>query len=164
MIEQLSQAGQVMTAKAPEFEADISGSTEALRKQFAELFAEISRQNGQLSDVMAHFRDFKVSYSWGFSNQWSVCMPLLVLWTLGSAYFHKQLDCLQEETEKLSDWLKQININIKAIKTSLPSSLADKEKSFKAMVDISQRMTDGKHEILFELIALERVPKMEIFK
>ena len=64
----------------------------------------------------------------------------------------------------MSDWLKQININIKAIKTSLPSSLADKEKSFKAMVDISQRMTDGKHEILFELIALERVPKMEIFK
>ena len=63
MIEQLSQAGQVMTAKAPEFEADISGSTDALRKQFAELFAEISRQNGQLSDVMAHFRDFKVSYS-----------------------------------------------------------------------------------------------------
>ena len=61
MIEQLYQAGQVMTAKAPEFEADISGSTEALRKQFAELFAEISRQNGQLSDVMAHFRDFKVS-------------------------------------------------------------------------------------------------------
>ena len=85
-------------------------------------------------------------------------MPLLVLWALGSVYFLKQLDCLQEETEKLSDWLKQININIKAIKTSLPSSLADKEKSFKAMVDISQRMADGKHEILFELLAQERVP------
>ena len=90
-------------------------------------------------------------------------MPLLVLWTLGWAYFLKHLDCLQEETEKLSDWLKQININIKAIKTSLPSSLADKEKSFKAMVDISQRMADGKHEILFELLALERVPIIEIF-
>ena len=111
MIEQLSQAGQVMTSKAPEFEPDIHKSTENLRTQFQDLFSEISRQNTQLSGVMGYFRDFK------------------------------------EETEKLSDWLKQININIKAIKTSLPSSLHDKEKSLKAMVDISQRMTDGKNWI-----------------
>ena len=111
MIEQLSQAGQVMTSKAPEFEPDIHKSTEDLRTQFQDLFSEISRQNTQLSGVMGYFRDFK------------------------------------EETEKLSDWLKQININIKAIKTSLPSSLHDKEKSLKAMVDISQRMTDGKNRV-----------------
>ena len=107
MIEQLSQAGVVMTSKAPEFEPDIAKSTEELRKQFQELFSEISKQNKQLSVVMGYFRDFK------------------------------------EETEKLSDWLKQININIKAIKTSMPSSLSDKEKSLKSMVDISQRMAEG---------------------
>ena len=53
----------------------------------------------------------------------------------------------KDESERLTDWTKQININIKAIKTSLPSSLSDKKKSLDDMQDLCSRLEKGKDQI-----------------
>ena len=53
----------------------------------------------------------------------------------------------KDESERLTDWTKQININIKAIKTSLPSSLSDKKKSLDDMRDLCTRLEKGKDQI-----------------
>ena len=53
----------------------------------------------------------------------------------------------KDETERLTDWIKQININIKAIKTSLPSILSDKKKSLDDMRELCVRLDKGKEQI-----------------
>jgi nesprin-1 len=52
----------------------------------------------------------------------------------------------KDETERLTDWTKQININIKAIKTSLPSTLSDKKKSLDDMKELCTRLEQGKDQ------------------
>ena len=53
----------------------------------------------------------------------------------------------KEETERLSDWLQQADINIKATKTSLFSNIEEKEKAVKDMNDLNKRLIAGKKEI-----------------
>lgn len=53
----------------------------------------------------------------------------------------------KDETERLTDWLQQANINIKAAKTSLLSTLQDKEKAVHDMEDLNTRLADGKRDI-----------------
>ena len=53
----------------------------------------------------------------------------------------------KEETERLSDWLQQADINIKATKTSLFSNIEEKEKAVKDMNELNKRMIAGKREI-----------------
>ena len=53
----------------------------------------------------------------------------------------------KEETEKLSDWLQQADINIKATKTSLFSNIEEKEKAVKDMNDLNKRLIAGKKDI-----------------
>ena len=52
----------------------------------------------------------------------------------------------KEETERLSDWLQQADINIKASKTSLLSSIEEKEKLVKDMNELNTRLTGGKKD------------------
>jgi nesprin-1 len=53
----------------------------------------------------------------------------------------------KEETERLTDWLQQANINIKAAKTSLLSTLQDKEKAVRDMEELNERLAAGKKDI-----------------
>lgn len=53
----------------------------------------------------------------------------------------------KEETERLTDWLQQVNINIKAAKTSLLSTLQDKEKAVRDMEEINEKLANGKKDI-----------------
>ena len=52
----------------------------------------------------------------------------------------------KEETERLSDWLQQADINIKASKTSLLSTVEEKEKGVKDMNDLNKRLIVGKKD------------------
>ena len=52
----------------------------------------------------------------------------------------------KEETERLSDWLQQADINIKASKTSLLSSIEEKEKLVKDMNELNTRLIGGKKD------------------
>ena len=52
----------------------------------------------------------------------------------------------KEETERLSDWLQQADINIKASKTSLLSNMEEKEKLVNDMKELNKRLTDGKKD------------------
>ena len=53
----------------------------------------------------------------------------------------------KEETERLSDWLQQADINIKATKTSLFSNIEEKEKAVKDMNELNKRLISGKKDI-----------------
>ena len=53
----------------------------------------------------------------------------------------------KDETERLTDWLAQVNINIKAAKTSLLSTLQDKEKAVHDMEDLNTKLADAKKDI-----------------
>jgi nesprin-1 len=53
----------------------------------------------------------------------------------------------KEETERLTDWLQQANINIKATKTSLMSTLQDKEKAVRDMEELNDKLAGGKKDI-----------------
>ena len=53
----------------------------------------------------------------------------------------------KEETERLTDWLQQANINIKATKTSLMSTLQDKEKAVRDMEELNEKLASGKKDI-----------------
>ena len=53
----------------------------------------------------------------------------------------------KEETERLSDWLQQADINIKATKTSLFSNIEEKEKAVRDMNELNKRLIAGKKEI-----------------
>ena len=50
----------------------------------------------------------------------------------------------KEETERLSDWLQQADINIKASKTSLLSTIEEKEKGVRDMNELNKRLIGGK--------------------
>ena len=50
----------------------------------------------------------------------------------------------KEETERLSDWLQQADINIKASKTCLLSNIEEKEKAVRDMQDLNKRLMAGK--------------------
>ena len=52
----------------------------------------------------------------------------------------------KEETERLSDWLQQADINIKASKTSLLSTIEEKEKLVKDMNELNSRLVGGKKD------------------
>merc|ERR1712079_501378 len=52
----------------------------------------------------------------------------------------------KEETERLSDWLQQADINIKASKTSLLSNIEEKEKLVKDMKELNTRLVSGKKD------------------
>ena len=52
----------------------------------------------------------------------------------------------KEETERLSDWLQQADINIKASKTSLLSTVEEKEKGVKDMNELNKRLINGKKD------------------
>ena len=53
----------------------------------------------------------------------------------------------KEETERLSDWLQQADINIKATKTSLFSNIEEKEKAVRDMNELNKRLIAGKKDI-----------------
>ena len=53
----------------------------------------------------------------------------------------------KEESERLSDWLQQADINIKATKTSLFSNIEEKEKAVKDMNELNVKLVAGKKEI-----------------
>ena len=52
----------------------------------------------------------------------------------------------KEETERLSDWMQQADINIKAAKTSLLGTLEEKEKAVRDMEDLYGRIEKGKED------------------
>ena len=52
----------------------------------------------------------------------------------------------KEETERLSDWMQQADINIKAAKTSLLGTLEEKEKAVRDMEDLYGRIDKGKED------------------
>ena len=52
----------------------------------------------------------------------------------------------KEETERLADWLQQADINIKASKTSLLSTVEEKEKGVKDMNELNKRLIGGKKD------------------
>ena len=55
----------------------------------------------------------------------------------------------KEETERLSDWLQQADINIKASKTSLLSTIEEKEKGVRDMNELNKRLIGGKTSTKF---------------
>ena len=52
----------------------------------------------------------------------------------------------KEESERLSDWLQQADINIKATKTSLFSNIEEKEKAVNDMTELNVKLVAGKKE------------------
>ena len=50
------------------------------------------------------------------------------------------------ETERLSDWMQQADINIKAAKTSLLGTLEEKQKAVRDMEDLHGRIEKGKED------------------
>ena len=52
----------------------------------------------------------------------------------------------KEETERLSDWMQQADINIKAAKTSLLGTLEEKQKAVRDMEDLFGRIDKGKED------------------
>ena len=50
----------------------------------------------------------------------------------------------KEETERLSDWLQQADINIKASKTSLLSTIKEKEEGVRDINELNKRLIGGK--------------------
>ncbi|QQP31635.1 Nesprin1like [Caligus rogercresseyi] len=52
----------------------------------------------------------------------------------------------KEETERLSDWLQQIDINIKAAKTCLLLNLEDKAKAVEGMSELNDKLLKGQRD------------------
>ena len=52
----------------------------------------------------------------------------------------------KEEAESLSDWLQQADINIKASKTSLLSTIEEKDRAVKDMNELNKRLIGGKKD------------------
>ena len=52
----------------------------------------------------------------------------------------------KEETERLSDWMQQADINIKAAKTSLLGTLEEKQKAVRDMEELHGRIERGKED------------------
>lgn len=53
----------------------------------------------------------------------------------------------KEEYERLSDWLQQIDILVKAQKTALLATLPEKSKQVQEVKDILQRLEKGQEQI-----------------
>ena len=53
----------------------------------------------------------------------------------------------KEETERLSDWMQQADINTKAAKTSLLATIEEKEKAVEDMDELHKKLTKGQADI-----------------
>jgi nesprin-1 len=53
----------------------------------------------------------------------------------------------KEETERLLDWLKQADINLKAAKTSMLATLEEKERAVKDVKELHKRLKKGSEDV-----------------
>ncbi len=53
----------------------------------------------------------------------------------------------KEETERLSDWMQQADINVKAAKTSLLATLAEKERAVRDVKELNKKLIKGQKDL-----------------